>query len=132
MAAIKKKRRGKFFVTEHYLDEETRQACNDVLVKAFVYYSQMDNHWVCSLFDDEVSFWADPSNIELFHGHSAALSEKVRWDELGVADEEFVGVMSGLREVYEMYGTSSNDTYQTFKVIFNGEQVEEIRNMVNL
>lgn len=129
--AIKKKRKGKFFVTEHYLDEETKKACNDVLVKAFIHLSGKDEHNANMLFKNEVSFWGDPSALELYFGHSSSLSDKIPWDELGVGDEEFSRMMVGLRNVYDEHGPA-DDTSRTFKVIFNDEQVETIRNMVNL
>lgn len=136
----KMKRKGKTFVTEHYIDEKYHEE-----VKTLV------SAWISKKFDEyelrnkpttvlertlatatEISLWADPRGVYIAWGNSSLLSTPaMSWNKLGVERELIIHVLVMLYEVFEKYGDQCGGTTK-FKVVLNEKLYSDISLMFSL
>lgn len=131
-SVVGKKRKGKYFITENYLDEEAKKCANDVIMAAYqaLVEKQGEDKTRRLFIGDEVSMWAAPMGVMLFQGHSVPYTDStVCWKDIQIDDETYIGLMQGLRKAFEKYGTDAN---KMFKVIFNDEQYQTLKMLIEV
>ena len=123
MAKIK--RNGKTFITEHYLDDETRAKVYMVATEAMTYLmTYEDFKW----YSNELHIWFCPRGIYL------ARSEKVtiNWvDLVNISDELAVDVLSGTMKAFKKYGNECPFTHH-FKILLTDGDFADMMRMINL
>lgn len=128
MSSKKEKRRGKTFVTHHYIPHDMCAA----LYKAFTHYAHKLHSWEhhALSFTKEISCWADPRGILFYFGQGALPRVPYDWSEFGLTDEEIHAILFGMKKCYEQYGEHCKD--RQFKIVLNGEMVDDLIRMMEL
>lgn len=128
----KVRRKGKTFVTEHYIkDQKTLDALNDIMVAWIGRESEKDSDRLVFRIQNasEISVWAEPQGVFCAFGHSSPNSHYlIGWDKIGVDDETIATALIGLKDLFLEHGKECPSSH-SFKVILNESTFHDIMKM---
>lgn len=126
------KRKGKTFITEHYVhNQKTLDALNEIMIAWMSRQAELNPDWCSFMSDrvDEISIWAEPKGMFCGFGHSSPNNYNlVRWSDIPVDDDTVARVLVGLKDVFLEYGKECPPNYN-FKVILNESTFHDIIKM---
>lgn len=123
----KLKRKGKTFVTEHYIDQSALDDITSVIGEVIVYKRSKDKHgtFLRSLeLLDEISLWADPRGVFWTYGQSLPKTP-IAWNNLNVSRDTIQRILMCMKDAYDEHGQDCPPSYH-FKIILNEQTLQKI------
>ena len=125
------KRRGKSFISEHYVDSEVMDMIIPIVVE-HITKGRMSEYAMSRLKKyRELSVWADPRGLAFYVGHGK-MPIPVPWEDLGLSDEDVMKIMMEMARVFNEHYKKTEEIPNTFKILVNDEKLQLVLDMMEI
>lgn len=114
------KRKGKTFITEHYVKEKYLDVFVKVIASYVAFKRKNDKHNNFLRYlerADEIGIWADPRGLYVTAGMSLPKTP-IEWKKLDIDMETIQNVLMAMHDAYQDYGENCGYNY-SFKIVLN-------------
>lgn len=126
--AVQKKRKGKTFVTEHYLQPDTVGLITEILVEL---YNVTEAKGKRLFVYDELMVWVDIQGFRYATSRWKSIAVTVPWRTLKVSHDDRVKLFTDFSRVYDAYGGACDDP-QSFHVKLNEDTIHRVNDLFSL